>query len=1254
MATMYVLAVSAVLFAEKKSDGDASQAYSRGSGTAQADPSVAEPSSARLQDDENDEIRGSPRKKLATEAHWQRSWRSSPANLRRTRSSSLSEHAPSSVSMQASTSQPGETGFAEIGETALSGLDVSTSTATTAPQRSSPYSFTYAQLQMRYGQGLSRQKASKPRRENTATTLWRPQLAQHRLPYVAPLLLLAAEAPRPAQARLSSTIAAATPKKAACRHYRSLSTTSLPRRVSPSPLPASRARRHSISNLSTEAVSAQSPNIAETSDKAAEPVTTDLSSSVEASQSLSGAGEQPAPIATEQSTSVDTPGEAQNTSETVADRSDEPSDDTVIDIESAKIYADTKSSLNQLDDILAQDVTATTHHRHDRLIQIIFNFTQAKPSLPTIRQIVKKYLAHPRSWSAARHGRLLNGLQKSARIVAADVTNELLELWEHHFKHNLVPDGLAHNAMIMQLVRRSLKTSALLEQQRLQNTARALAVPARSWVTGARVEADTSSAALPVEVDMTSNTSLAAMRQQADEDYTTAKKLLLNLGKSTDVAFLETTTLNHMLEAAALRGDVDAALGAFAVLEGTKGLRRESRYSRATPESFAYLLNVYAKNKDRAGLETVWRAFTNKIGKARNDAINASVAALKLIDINALAEEDREKYRADRKLVRRQATEQDVIAWDAMISASLRLGDKDNALSRFANMRDSNNAIPHPASSTILAVTGGLAAVGDFAAAFEWAARAHSEPKAADLPAPPQLSATLTSIISAIDADKLKSAVPEIESAADANGMLQNLGSQISALHGQPVPVLSHSHSTISIDIAPAAPSSPSTSSPSTLGTSVASSGIEALSEAFTDATSRSQRLDIESPAQYERLVPQSERVEIDLALSSRLNGMIITPAYPAQEIYDIMKQERKKGHHAHPDVLARLLGRLAITGVAHSDRLHDTYMIAYNTLASLATQSDRTAAWTYLEDRMLIAMADSGNLAAAATHRDRLLKAGAAPSADSYAHMITAAKDTTDDATVALELFEEARKFGVTPNLYLFNIVISKLSKARRTHLALSYFEQMKALGFRPSAVTYGSVIAACCRTGDEKAATYLFDEMTKSPGYRPRVPPYNTMIQFYVTSQPDREKALYYFDKLLRAKVEPTAHTYKLLLDAYGTIAPPDLASVRDVFERLVQEPTIQVTGTHWASLIHANGITAGDHARAIEIFDSIADHPSSKRSKITMPDVICYEAMFNVLHSQNRTDLIDGFLQRMQAQFVRPTACEYLHYENAGYGI
>lgn len=103
-------------------------------------------------------------------------------------------------------------------------------------------------------------------------------------------------------------------------------------------------------------------------------------------------------------------------------------------------------------------------------------------------------------------------------------------------------------------------------------------------------------------------------------------------------------------------------------------------------------------------------------------------------------------------------------------------------------------------------------------------------------------------------------------------------------------------------------------------------------------------------------------------------------------------------------------------------------------------------------------------------------------------------------------------------------------------------------------------------------------------------------------------------------------------------------DLDSVKDVFSRLLEDPNVPlVTGGHWASLIHAYGTVQQDLDKTIEIFDSIARHPSSQRKDHVLPDVICYEALFNALLAMKKIDLIEKYLARMQGQFVRPTACK-----------
>ncbi|KAI5477331.1 pentatricopeptide repeat protein [Pseudohyphozyma bogoriensis] len=376
---------------------------------------------------------------------------------------------------------------------------------------------------------------------------------------------------------------------------------------------------------------------------------------------------------------------------------------------------------------------------------------------------------------------------------------------------------------------------------------------------------------------------------------------------------------------------------------------------------------------------------------------------------------------------------------------------------------------------------------------------------------------------------------------------------------------------------------------------------------------------------------------KVDIALTAQLESML--EAKPLVG-YSLAVDGAAAGKYAHPEVLARLIEFLGRD--KRVDEARHVYMLAYNALPALARSPDEQAlAWVTLEDRMIIALAYSGRLEDVAVHRLRLLEAGSAPSADGYAAMILNMHETTNDAAVALQLFEESQTHGVAPNVYLFNTLISKLSRARRRAEAIVYFEMMKEKGLKPTAITYGALINACCKTGDDVTADFLFAEMSKLPGFKPRVPPYNTMIQFYTSTKPDRERALFYYDKLLEAGVRPTGHTYKLLLDAYGSVGIPDAHSMSDVFEQLVKDQTVTVTGAHWGSLVHAWGCVQRNLDHAVAIFDSIATHRSTAKSKSPLPDAVCYESLLNAFVANGRPELCDKYVQQMEQRGVRMTA-------------
>jgi pentatricopeptide repeat protein len=214
-------------------------------------------------------------------------------------------------------------------------------------------------------------------------------------------------------------------------------------------------------------------------------------------------------------------------------------------------------------------------------------------------------------------------------------------------------------------------------------------------------------------------------------------------------------------------------------------------------------------------------------------------------------------------------------------------------------------------------------------------------------------------------------------------------------------------------------------------------------------------------------------------------------PATPV-EVYNTVREAiARENTVPSPDAIGRLITQLARAG--EEAKARELYQLAQVVLASCVPDPQQQAeAWRSVEDNMIAACCFLGQLEQAGMHRARIIEAGMAPSADAYATMIASSRDSTDDALVARELFDESQSLGVVPHLYLFNTIISKLSKARKAEMALDLFQHMKSAGIRPSSVTYGAVINACCRVGDAESAETLFDEMVKQPNFKPRVPPF------------------------------------------------------------------------------------------------------------------------------------------------------------------
>ncbi|KAF2482891.1 hypothetical protein BDY17DRAFT_250778 [Neohortaea acidophila] len=291
---------------------------------------------------------------------------------------------------------------------------------------------------------------------------------------------------------------------------------------------------------------------------------------------------------------------------------------------------------------------------------------------------------------------------------------------------------------------------------------------------------------------------------------------------------------------------------------------------------------------------------------------------------------------------------------------------------------------------------------------------------------------------------------------------------------------------------------------------------------------------------------------------------------------------------------------------------------------------------WQQILDHMVAGCLSIGRRDLAARYHQDLLDLGAAPSANTFGLYITTLKENTktfDEATEAVKIFHRAKAEGVEPSSFLYNALIGKLGKARRIDDCLFYFAEMRNLGIRPTSVTYGTIVNALCRVSDEKFAEEIFEEMESCTNYKPRPAPYHSLMQFFLSTKRDRGKVLAYYERMRSKGIQPTVHTYKLLIDTHATLEPVNMPAAEAVLEQM-RADAIEPEAVHYASLIHAKGCVLHDMAGARALFDSVISEGK------TRPQPCLYQALFESLNANHLVGECGALLDDMSARGVEFT--------------
>lgn len=343
----------------------------------------------------------------------------------------------------------------------------------------------------------------------------------------------------------------------------------------------------------------------------------------------------------------------------------------------------------------------------------------------------------------------------------------------------------------------------------------------------------------------------------------------------------------------------------------------------------------------------------------------------------------------------------------------------------------------------------------------------------------------------------------------------------------------------------------------------------------------------------------------------------------------------RRIGRHPRYITYAKLITAAAKCG--RMNLVHEILGMARHDVPLIHQYGAVKYGWTSILDAMVAACLTAGERGAAAKYHQELLNMGAAPSANTFGLYITTLKESTktfDEATEAVKIFHRAMSEGVEPTSFLYNALIGKLGKARRIDDCLLYFAEMRANGVRPTSVTYGTIVNALCRVSDERFAEEMFDEMESMPNYKPRPAPYNSLIQYFLNTKRDRSKVLAYYERMKAKNIQPTMHTYKLLIDAHASLEPVDMDAAEAILKS-IRATGQQPEGVHYAALVHAKGCVQHDMDGARKVFDT------ALRSDNIRPQACLYQALFEGMVANHRVNDTPALLENMKSRGVEMTA-------------
>jgi pentatricopeptide repeat protein len=377
---------------------------------------------------------------------------------------------------------------------------------------------------------------------------------------------------------------------------------------------------------------------------------------------------------------------------------------------------------------------------------------------------------------------------------------------------------------------------------------------------------------------------------------------------------------------------------------------------------------------------------------------------------------------------------------------------------------------------------------------------------------------------------------------------------------------------------------------------------------------------------------------ESELLSEEALNAVISGRFDKAISIIDnkIIQQEKVPTPEAIRDILllSKKMDRL--------DVAESIYRIVSKPL--IEKRIDNTPALSALYNSMLTIYAQNNHLKSAKEFYQNLSKNNLRPDGNALAALLLCLEKNEDEEFDPYDIYRHARSQKVILPTYFYNVLLSHLSNNLKLDQVLSTIDEMKQVNVVPNTITYASVISACLRVGSENHANDYFQKMISSPKYHPRIAVYNHMMQFYLQKKGDREKALEYYNLSKHHHVQPTSHTFRLLIEAYATLPEYDMWESRKLINTMRNEFGIKPTGIHYSMLIHSYGCLQNDIESAVEIYNDM-------RTKHILADGIASYRMLNAFFHNNMDERAHRLYERLSMNNKTTIHIENLFIEKYG---